>query len=145
MHFRTTERCVWDNQEGMNGDWRRHIPQQLLRVIVVPWTLCLIVGSLLPDDVKESIGTHSHHRPYHFIAFGATALLFLLISNTRRQEWISVGGAFALGLSLETLQCLLDGYFEWWDLRDDALGILLAFALFRMADRWLSTNREANT
>lgn len=129
----------------MSGDWRQHIPQRMFRVIAVPWTLCLIVGSLLPDHVKDSIGTHSHHRPYHLIAFGATALLFLLISNTRRQEWIAVSGAFALGLSLETLQCLSDGYFEWWDLRDDALGILLAFALFRMADWWLSTSREANT
>jgi hypothetical protein len=129
----------------MSGDWRQHIPQRFLRLIAAPWTLCLIVGSLLPDHIKEVIGTHSHHRPYHFIAFGATALLFLLISSTRRQDWIALGGAFALGVTLETLQFLLDGYFEWWDLRDDALGILLAFALFRMADRWLSMNRAANT
>jgi len=129
----------------MNGDWRRYIPLRVLRVIAVPWTLCLIVGSLSPDYVKETIGTHSFHRPYHFIAFGATALLFLLTSSTRRQEWIALGGAFGLGLTMETLQCLSDGYFEWWDLRDDALGILLAFALFRMADRWLSANRATNT
>jgi len=31
----------------MNGDWRQHLPQRLLRVIAVPWTLCLIVGSLI--------------------------------------------------------------------------------------------------
>lgn len=128
----------------MSRDWRQHIPQRFLRLIAAPWTLCLIVGSLLPDHVKEAIGTHSHHRPYHFIAFGATALLFLLVSTSRRQEWISLSGALALGLTLETLQCLLDGYFEWWDLRDDALGILLAFALFRVADRWLSMSREVN-
>ena len=114
-------------------------------MIAVPWTLCLIAGSLAPAYVKESIGTHSHHRPYHFISFGATALLFLLISNTRRQEWTSLCGAFALGLTMETLQCLSDGYFEWWDARDDTLGIVVAFALFRMADWWLSANREANT
>ncbi len=129
----------------MNGDWRRHLPQRWLRVIAVPWTLCLIIGSLSPDSVKETIGTHSYHRPFHFLAFGATALLFLLISNTRRQEWISLAGVFALGLTLETVQCLIDGYFEWWDLRDDALGIFFAFALFRVADRWLSANRQANT
>lgn len=129
----------------MNGDWRRYVPQRLLRVIAVPWTLCLIIGSLSPDYIKESIGTHSHHRPYHFLSFGATALLYLLISNTRRQEWISLAGAFTLGLGLETMQSLSDGYFEWWDLRDDALGILIAFALFRIAAWWLSTNREANT
>lgn len=111
----------------------------------MPWTLCLIIGSLSPDYVKEGIGTHSYHRPYHFFAFGATALLYLLISNTRRQEWMAVSTALGLGLTLETLQCLSDGYFEWWDLRDDALGILIAFALFRMAGWWLSTNREANT
>src|SRR5271165_5270069 len=129
----------------MNGDWRRYIPLRVLRVIAVPWTLCLIVGSLSPDYVKETIGTHSFHRPYHFIAFGATALLFLLISSTRRQEWIALGGAFGLGLTMETLQYLSDGYFEWWDLRDDALGILVAFVLFRTVDRWLSANRAANT
>lgn len=89
---------------------------------------------------------HTHHRPYHFISFGATALLFLLISNTRRQEWTSVFAVFGLGLILEALQCLLfDGYMEWWDIRDDALGISITFLLFRMADRWLSANREANT
>jgi len=133
-------------KKDMNDDWRRHLPQRLLRLIAVPWTLCLIAGSLSPDYVKESIGTHSYHRPFHFISFGATALLFLLISNNRRREWISVCGVFALGVTLEMLQCLLfDGYFEWWDVRDDALGVLIVFALFRMADWWLRTGPEANT
>ena len=130
----------------MNGDWKRHVPQRFLRLIVLPWTLCLIAGSLSPSYVKERLGTHTHHRPYHFISFGATALLFLLISNTRRQEWVSVFAVFGLGLILETLQCLLfDGYMEWWDIRDDALGISITFLLFRMADRWLSASREADT
>jgi hypothetical protein len=129
----------------MNGEWRSHLPLRLLRLIAVPWTFCLIVGSLAPNSLKDAIGTHSHHRPYHFIVFGATAVLFLLISQTRRQEWIAVGGALGIGVVMETLQCLSDGYFEWWDLRDDALGILVAFVLFRLADRSLSANREAST
>ena len=105
----------------------------------------MIIGSLAPNSVKDAIGTHSHHRPYHVIVFGATAILFLLISQTRRQEWIAVAGALGIGVAVEILQCLSDGYFEWWDLRDDALGILVAFFLFRLADRSLSASREART
>ena len=124
----------------MNGDWRGYIPQRFLRIITVPWILVLIIGSLSPYDVKEGIGTHSYHRPYHFVAFGATALLFLLIAKNRRQEWVSVCSAFALGLVLETAQYLVGDVFEWWDVRDDAVGILIVFVLFRMADAWLREN-----
>jgi len=131
-------------KDVMNGDWRRYIPQRFLRVIAAPWVLCLIIGSLSPNSVKDRIGTHSYHRLYHLVAFGATALLFLLISNNRRQEWASVWGVFALGVILETLQHRIFGsVLEWWDMRDDAFGILIAFALFRMTDRWLAANREA--
>ena len=111
----------------------------------MPWVVTLIIGSLSPDDVKDSIGTHSYHRLFHFVSFGATAVLFLLISRTRRQEYIAAGGVFALGLTLEALQHFIFGSdFEWWDVRDDFIGILIALAVFRLVDRLLSTNRAIN-
>ncbi len=130
----------------MNGDWRRYVPRRFLQVVAVPWVITLIIGSLSPDYVKDSIGTHSYHRLFHLASFGATAFLFLLILNTRRQEYIAAAGVFALGVTLETLQHLIFGSeFEWWDVRDDFLGILIALVTFRVLDRLLSRNRAINT
>lgn len=104
--------------------------------------LLVIIGSFLPGKSKEAIGTINtreasaegravtRHRVAHFLTFGSTALLFVLISETPAQE---IGAGFAVavfGFLLECSQFALLGLteLEWWDVRDDALaaiGVLL--------------------
>lgn len=73
----------------------------------------------------------AHHRGLHFLAFGGAALLLLLLSRSRRQEIRLVVAVCLLGLSLEYLQHLLyRNVMEWWDVRDDTLSVMTAFAVY---------------
>jgi hypothetical protein len=129
----------------MNDELRRYIPRRFLRLIAAPWVICLIAGSLMPSNFKDAVGTHSFHRTFHFVSFGSTALLFLLLSNNRRQEYIAACGVFALGVTLEILQhVIFVDIFEWWDVRDDAVGIAIVWVVYRLVERWLASNRAAN-
>ncbi len=97
----------------------------------------LIGGSLLGFSAKDHIGTHQHHRAYHFLSFGATAALYMTLVNSAVGEFRAALVAFALGLSIETLQhFIFVGPMEWWDVRDDAIGIAVALLVFRMIARF---------
>jgi NhaP-type Na+/H+ or K+/H+ antiporter len=75
-----------------------------------------------------------HHRGIHWLAFAGAAVLLLLLSRNRRQEIRSVIGVCLLGLTLEYVQHLIyRNIMEWWDVRDDALAVLAAFMLYRLA------------
>jgi hypothetical protein len=114
----------------------------LLRLVPI-WVLCVVVGSLLPGRTKLAIGTTTLdrmrtrtetsgpiHRSVHLGVFGATALLFLLVAPDRRREAVAALAALALGALIEVTQHLLFGsVMEWWDVRDDSVGVLVAFAL----------------
>ena len=93
----------------------------------------------MPVDAKKRIGTKdlagptsaaehvtSGHRLYHFVAFGSTALLLLLVAATRGEQFAAVAGTILLGVSLEYVQhWVFHGALEWWDIRDDTIGVLL--------------------
>jgi TRAP-type uncharacterized transport system fused permease subunit len=105
-----------------------------LRIAACVWLALLIVGSLQPARPGIVKGTH---RPIHYVAFAGTALLLFPLSRTRRRETLGALAIFFLGVSLELLQHLIyRSNLEWRDVADDALAILLAFALYRLTGAW---------
>ena len=115
--------------------------QRRLLVRIAPfWLLVLIIGSLLPGNVKSSIGTSTRyseairgsvsmtHRLTHFGSFGSTALLLLLITRRRGQQAAVLVGTLALSFSIEYAQHLLyEQGIEWWDIRDDFYADVTAY------------------
>ena len=107
---------------------------QMIRRIAQAWILLLIVGSLQPARPGPVVG---FHREIHWLVFAGAAFLLLLLSRTRRHELCSVSGTFLLGLSLEYVQHFVyRNNMEWPDVRDDALAILVALALYRLAAKY---------
>jgi hypothetical protein len=69
------------------------------------------------------------HRELHWVAFGGAALLLFGLSRSRRHAIWSAIAICALGFSLEFLQHqMYRNPIEWWDVRDDFLAVLAAFA-----------------
>ena len=85
----------------------------------------------------QTPGTESKavlHREIHWLAFGGAAFLLLLLSRNLSQEIGSVVGPCLLGLSLEYFQVLIyHTPMEWFDVRDDAFAIVVAFTVYRVA------------
>ncbi len=111
-----------------------------IRRLAVLWIAAIIAGSLMPSRVKIAIGTTTPdsvptrpagfgHRAYHVASFGIAALLLLLLATNRRQELYAAASILALGLAIESIQhFVMSGpAFEWWDVREDAVGIGLAW------------------
>lgn len=73
----------------------------------------------------------SNHRIVHYLAFGSTALLLLLLTRGRKQEFAVVAATIFLGLCIEIAEHASYGApFEYWDVIDDAIAVLLAYAAF---------------
>jgi hypothetical protein len=72
-------------------------------------------------------------------AFGVLGLLALVLCRSRVQEWLAVLGIVCLAVALEDGQHLLfkNVTFEWWDVRDDIIGLLFAWLLIRSSQRKL--------
>ena len=114
-----------------------------VRKIVPYWVVAVLVGSFLPGSLKDLIGTRPYisnhpvewqHRLAHFLTFGLTALLFMLLAERRREEAFLAVAAFLLGCLIEFAQFAV-GFalvVEWWDIRDDFLAALGAFAAFEV-------------
>jgi hypothetical protein len=76
------------------------------------------------------------HRLIHFFAFGSTFLVLSLSAATTRKRLETAGKIMALGCIVEVTQYVVYLHrqnFEWWDLRDDAIGIGTAFLLVQIA------------
>jgi len=106
------------------------LTRSLVTRIAPFWIVVLIVGSVLPDQAKNAIGAHSQHRLYHLLSFGATAYLLTLIGRSNRERFYALLFVIALGTALELAQHLIfHSPFEWWDVRDDTIGVLAAAPL----------------
>jgi hypothetical protein len=107
----------------------------------VAWLLLLVLGSLWAD-AKFTLHTYRgengvRHRVLHVLAFGSTALWFLFLSRNGRQQLLVLLAVLCLGAALELIQSLTyRNVFEWWDVRDDFYGIVVAFMLFWAWSRW---------
>jgi len=98
-----------------------------------------VVGSFLPSGAKRAIGTQTErpaqaspaeqgwiHRTFHIVGFGFAAFLAGLLSRKVTAAIAGSAGILILGITIETLQAVVSGAAaEWWDIRDDAYGILI--------------------
>jgi hypothetical protein len=121
----------------------------MIKVITPLWVAGVVVGSFLPGEAKRQLGTRPYvlhhpvaieHRIVHILTFGVTALLFLLMADRSKDQARAAGTALLLGFGIELMQFAFRfaPVFEWWDLRDDGIGIVSAFAIFQAA-RWALT------
>jgi hypothetical protein len=113
----------------------------IARRITPIWVAGVVIGSFLPGAWKKTLGTGPYilnepiapqHRLAHVVTFGITALGFLLLADRPRDQVHAAGGAFVLGCAIEIFQFMF-GFatvFEWWDLRDDAIGIVAVWLIF---------------
>jgi hypothetical protein len=105
---------------------------QLFRSAIV-WITCLVVVSLQP--IRPFGGGESPsmlHRAGHILSFGTAGLMLLVLSKNRKKEWTAVLAVLCLAVGIESAQHLLyRGPFEWWDVREDAIGLVTAGLLTR--------------
>jgi hypothetical protein len=126
----------------------RLIPSRQARWFVRFWVAAVIAGSLMPGPGKEKLGLRtvrtahavghipSRHRLVHMFAFGSSWFLVSLLTRNDREALEAVGQIMAVGFLVELAQCVLYSHgrvFEWWDIRDDAIGIAVAFLAVHLA------------
>ena len=124
------------------------VPGRLVRWFANLWISVVIVGSLLPGSAKITLHASEHkpthskhvittrHRLIHFVAFGSSFLVLSLLATGKREELEAAGEVLAIGCILEVIQYFVYSrrqVFEWWDVRDDAIGIAVAFLLVQIA------------
>jgi hypothetical protein len=126
------------------------LPTRVARWLARFWISAVIVGSLLPGSAKASLRAsedhlnqlsstvHMKHRLIHFFAFGSSFLALGLLAQCRREELEAAGEVVAVGCLVELTQCVVYSHgqiFEWWDVRDDAIGVAVAFLLLLITRR----------
>lgn len=121
-------------------------PRRVYALIAPIWIICLIVGSLLPYEAKVAMGTRPgypvnphlrvvsiQHRLFHWVSFGGTAVLLMLLARNRYQDVAAAAGTIALGCTIEYAQhAIYRGVIEYWDMRDDTYAVLAAFAVLQV-------------
>ncbi len=126
------------------------IPPRIVRWFARLWISAVIVGSLLPGSAKATLrgseSKHIHarsavslkHRLLHFFAFGSSFFVLSRLAIGRREELQAAGEVMTIGCLVELAQYFIYSYrygFEWWDVRDDAIGIAVTFLLVQIANR----------
>ena len=107
------------------------LTRQALRLVAIVWIVCLIAVSLQPYRPAGESDT-IRHRVFHVLSFGAAALMLLALGTDAKRESIAGLSVLCLAVAIETSQFLLyKNPFEWWDVRDDTIGILIAAVLIR--------------
>ena len=70
------------------------------------------------------------HGLEHAVAFGILALILLSLCRNRGQKWVVSLAMLCFAAGLELGQHQIYGQsFEWWDVWDDGIGVLLALLL----------------
>ena len=115
---------------------RRRWLQQILPF----WMLTLTVGSFLPDQIKQTLQVQSpvmdpgkppwRHCVWHMLAFGTSALLVSLVNRNTKLRFVFCSSVLLLGVGIEYTQSMVSASdLEWWDIRDDAYGIITFWVL----------------
>ncbi len=134
--------------------FKRWAPRAFLLRFAPVWVVFLVLGSLLPGNVKVTLGTTTleqqihpnknvtvRHRIVHLTLFSFTASLFLLLARTSRAEWRSVVLVMLLGAAVEFAQHWIYQFtFEWWDVRDDCMGVLGVYLVCLIMHRMCGTS-----
>ncbi len=108
------------------------------------WIVVLIIVSLQPyrPSVETSPAESSVllHRLIHIVDFAIPALALCATRRTVGGLWKTALLMICLGIWIETAQLVINrNVFEWWDVRDDTIGVLLAFILSRPLRKSLPT------
>jgi hypothetical protein len=126
------------------------VPQRVAPWFARLWISAVIIGSLLPGSAKVLLHTRQDQRLYsrnavsakhrfvHFFAFGSSFLVLSLLATSTREELEAAIEILTIGCIIELLQFVMYSHrhtFEWWDVRDDAVGIAVAFVLVRVFSR----------
>ncbi len=122
-------------ETGLRIEWAL-LKRTALRWFTAIWIICLIVASLQPvrpPDTKEG-GNFYKHQIMHVTMFGATALILLALGRRRGDDWRAAAVTVALAIAIEAAQLAIYRMpfgFEWWDVREDTIGVVLAMLLDR--------------
>jgi hypothetical protein len=106
-------------------------------------TAILLLASLFYLSLNNrwhhpSSGTIAH-RAAHIGAFGVLALLLLPLARSPREMWLITAAIFCVGCGMEGLQYHVFHFarqrepIEWWDIRDNTVGLLLALLAARFS------------
>jgi hypothetical protein len=133
----------------------------LIRIAAL-YIICLVVLSLYPKSRRVVLPTPSRmllshtrasrtkrvlrHRFFHVISFAGIALLLVLMARAPGQKIFAALAVIALGCAIEYAQHLIfRSRIEWWDMRDDALGAMMGYAIgqWRVLSRVLTAKRKA--
>jgi hypothetical protein len=100
------------------------------RTAALVWAAVLLIASLQPKRPPNFHFSVAHHV-VHFLCFGALAFLATVgFGNLGRTSPLPAAATFLFGFTIEFLQHLQNRQsIEWYDVLDDAVGIL-AFAAF---------------
>lgn len=107
----------------------------LLYGAAILWTVLLAYFSLA-HLIRHAYPGTIGHRIEHVAAFGVLAFLLLTVAVNRVQEWITVLALVCFAAALELGQHhLFRVPLEWFDIRDDVIGVLFAWLVVRSAQR----------
>jgi hypothetical protein len=108
------------------------------RIIWAIWLAGVIVGSLLPGEMKEFTHTTGLlHRAVHIVAFAALAIGVSSWFRGWIWKFIANAGFIILGVLLELLQhYFYGGVYRWADVFDDSIGVLAGLCLRSVYVMW---------
>jgi hypothetical protein len=102
-----------------------------LRLLATFWIVGLVAVSLQPWRPHGESQSNLHQLS-HLVSFGTAGLMLFALSRNIKQVWTAALGIICLVLAIETSQRLLyRNPFEWWDVRDDTIGVAFAWMLTR--------------
>jgi len=117
------------------------VPKQSYRVVLAVIVSLLLAISLESPHLKHpaidllvfygAIGPKriaAAHRMGHVVTFAIAATIALLVSDSRTRKCQTVLSLLAIAILTETMQhWVYRNPLEWWDIRDDMLGVLIGF------------------
>ena len=113
----------------------------MLKKAVLGGTAILLLAALFYLSLRRNWpypnGGTIAHRVDHVGAFGVLALLLLPLARSRRETWLITAAIFCIACAMELLQYHVFHLhrerqpLEWWDIRDDTVGLLLALLAAR--------------
>jgi hypothetical protein len=124
------------------------VPRWFAQWLARLWVSIVIVGSLLPGSARVKLHASESTRPQfrytlthrliHFVAFGSSFWVLNFVATKRREQVGAAAEVMAIGCIIELTQYYVYSHlkvFEWWDIRDDAIGVAMAYAFVQIANR----------
>ncbi len=111
------------------------LTRPVFRWLAVVWVLGLVIMSLQPFRPEGTRGRAApKHQIEHVLIFAATGVVLLSLARGRTSEWRAALGVVGLATAIELAQLAIYRMpvgFEWWDVREDSIGIALGLIVIR--------------